>query len=220
MKKIYTLIIAITLLLACSVAWADRPTSQFPAAETISDADLLMISYYNGGTYASRKLTFANLRGALAAYYQPLVAGSDGAYGVSLQNNTSAFTPYTGYTLGFAFINNLPYAYYGSANHRLTETVASGSLALATSSIASGACQTVTQGSVNSAAATGVATTDVISFTPNASIKAATGYVPLTAGGLTITAYPTAGYINFDVCNWTASAITPGAVTINWRVVR
>lgn len=101
-----------------------------------------------------------------------------------------------------------------------TVTIASGALALATSEIASGACQTVTEGSVNSAAATGVATTDVITFTPNATIKAVTGYVPLTAGGLTINAYPTAGYINVDVCNWSAAAITPGAVTINWRVVR
>jgi hypothetical protein len=98
--------------------------------------------------------------------------------------------------------------------------ITSGALALATNSIASGACQTVTQGSVNSAAATGVATTDIIIFTPNASIKAVTGYAPSTNGGLTITAYPTAGYVNFDVCNGTASAITPGAVTLNWRVLR
>lgn len=102
----------------------------------------------------------------------------------------------------------------------MATTVASGSIALATSSISSAACQTVTQGSVNSAAATGVATTDVISFSANASIKAVTGYTPATTGGLTIVAYPTAGYVNFDVCNWTASAITPGAVTINWRVSR
>jgi hypothetical protein len=26
--------------------------------------------------------------------------------------------------------------------------------------------------------------------------------------------------VNFDVCNWTSSSITPGAVTLNWRVVR
>jgi len=99
-------------------------------------------------------------------------------------------------------------------------TIASGSLALATSEIASAACQTVSAGSVNSAAATGVVTTDVISFTPNATIKAVTGYVPATTGGLTITAYPTSGYVNFDVCNWTAGAVTPGAVTVNWRVSR
>ena len=106
------------------------------------------------------------------------------------------------------------------ASGTLTQTIASGALALATSSISSGACQTVTQGSVNSAAATGTATTDVITFTPNGSIKALTGYTPATTGGLTIAAYPTAGYVNFDVCNWTSGAITPSALTINWRVVR
>ena len=102
----------------------------------------------------------------------------------------------------------------------LPVTVASGALALATSSISTASCQTVTQGSVNSAAATGALTTDVIAFTPNGSIKAVTGYVPATTGGLTITAYPTAGYVNFDVCNWTSGSVTPGAVTVNWRITR
>jgi hypothetical protein len=102
----------------------------------------------------------------------------------------------------------------------ITMTIASGALALATSAISSQTCQTITTNSVNSAAAAGVLTTDIIEFTPNGSIKAITGYAPLTTGGLTIAAYPTAGYVNFDVCNWSASAITPGAVTINWRVVR
>ena len=98
--------------------------------------------------------------------------------------------------------------------------IASGSLALATSSISSAACQTVTAGSVNSATATGTATTDAINFTANGSIKAVTGYVPGTTGGLTITAYPTTNNVNFDVCNWTSSAVTPGAVTVNWQVIR
>ena len=102
----------------------------------------------------------------------------------------------------------------------LTRTIASGTIALATSSISTASCQTITQGSVNSAAATGTLTTDAISFAPNGSIKAITGYVPATTGGLTIVAYPTAGYVNFDVCNWTSGAITPGALTLNWRVVR
>jgi hypothetical protein len=105
-------------------------------------------------------------------------------------------------------------------NIAYTQTIASGSLALATSSIASGACQTVTAGSVNSAGATGVVATDVIVFTPNGSIKAVTGYTPSTSGGLTIVMYPTVGYVNADVCNVSGSAITPGAVTLNWRVTR
>lgn len=96
-----------------------------------------------------------------------------------------------------------------------TVTIASGTSALGTSLIASGACATVV-----TTTATGTASTDAISWNPNASIKAVTGYTPSTSGGLTIAAYPTSGNVNFDVCNWTASSITPGAVTLNWRVVR
>ena len=101
-----------------------------------------------------------------------------------------------------------------------TQTIASGSLALATNSIAgSGGCQPVTAGSVNSAAAGGVLSTDTITWAPNGSIKAVTGYNP-SGAQLQITPYPTAGYVNFDVCNPSSSAISPGVVTLNWRVVR
>jgi hypothetical protein len=47
-----------------------------------------------------------------------------------------------------------------------------------------------------------------------------TGYIPLTAGMLTIVAYPTTDTVNFKVCNNTASSITPGAVTLNYRISR
>lgn len=101
------------------------------------------------------------------------------------------------------------------ASGTLTQTIASGTSALGTSSIASASCATVV-----TTAATGTASTDTISWNPNASIKAVTGYVPSTSGGLTIAAYPTTNNVNFDVCNWTSAAITPGAVTLNWRVTR
>lgn len=93
--------------------------------------------------------------------------------------------------------------------------IASGTSALGTAAIASGACATAV-----STTATGVATTDAITWNPNASIKAVTGYAPSTSGGLTIAAFPTSGHVNFDVCNWTSGSITPGAVTLNWRVIR
>lgn len=96
-----------------------------------------------------------------------------------------------------------------------TVTIASGTSSLGTSAIASGACATVV-----TTTATGVASTDAIAWNPNASIKAVTGYVPSTSGGLTIATYPTSGNVNFDVCNWTSASITPGAVTLNWRVTR
>jgi hypothetical protein len=97
----------------------------------------------------------------------------------------------------------------------LTRTIASGTATLNTSSISSGACATAV-----AVAAAGVTTTDAISWTPNADITAVTGYAPSSTGGLAIYPYATSGNVNFKVCNPTASSIAPGAVTLNFRVVR
>lgn len=106
-------------------------------------------------------------------------------------------------------------AYADAAAAARTGTIASGTAVLGTSAIASTACA-----SVVTVAATGVATTDVIQWTPNADISGVTGYAPATAGGLIIYPYPTAGNVNFKICNPTSGSITPGAVTLNWKVVR
>ena len=95
-----------------------------------------------------------------------------------------------------------------------------GAIALTTNSISSGACQTVTAGSVNSVAATNVATTDIIDWTPQVSLQSVSGYQVSTSGALSIDTYPTAGYINVNVCNWTSASITPGALTLNVKVIR
>jgi hypothetical protein len=61
---------------------------------------------------------------------------------------------------------------------------------------------------------TGVATTSVFSFTPNADVSGVTGWG--TTGGLTIVPWPTTNTLNYKVCNQTASSITPSAsVTFN-----
>lgn len=104
---------------------------------------------------------------------------------------------------------------FPSVSATITRTVASGAKALATSSISSAACS-----SAQTDTATGTLTTDAIVASFNGDPTAVTGYVPLTTGMLTIIAYPTADTVNFKVCNNTASSITPGAITINWRVVR
>jgi hypothetical protein len=96
-----------------------------------------------------------------------------------------------------------------------TVTVASGTSAMGTSGIGSGACATVVTTS-----ATGVATTDNIMADFNADPTGVTGYAPSGNGILTIIKYPTANNVNFKVCNNTGASITPGAVTLNWRVVR
>ena len=96
-----------------------------------------------------------------------------------------------------------------------TTTIASGTAALATSAISSATCATVVTSS-----GTGIATTDVITVGFNGDPTAVTGYVPLTTGMLTIIVYPTTNTANFKVCNNTSASITPGAITLNWRVVR
>jgi hypothetical protein len=101
------------------------------------------------------------------------------------------------------------------ANATVTTTVASGTSALGTSAIASGACATVVTTS-----ATGVATTDVITAGFNGDPTGVTGYAPSANGMLTIIGYPSANNVNWKVCNNTAASITPGSITLNWRVVR
>lgn len=97
----------------------------------------------------------------------------------------------------------------------LTRTVASGAKALLTAAIASAACT-----AAQTDTATGALTTDVIVATFNGDPTAVTGYVPLTTGMLTIIVYPTADTFNAKVCNNTSASITPGAITLNWKVVR
>ena len=94
-------------------------------------------------------------------------------------------------------------------------TIASGTLTLGTGAIASGTCATVV-----TATATGTATTDVPLVGFNSDPKGVTGYAPSTSGMLTIQIYPTANAVNANVCNNTGASITPGAITLNFRVVR
>lgn len=102
-----------------------------------------------------------------------------------------------------------------SAASGLTTTIASGTAALGTSAISSGACATVV-----TVTATNVATTDIITDGFNGDPTAVTGYAPATTGMLTVIEYPTSGNANFKVCNNTSASITPGAITLNWRVTR
>lgn len=97
----------------------------------------------------------------------------------------------------------------------LAGTVASGTSALGTSAISSATCATVVTTS-----ATGTATTDTVLAGFNGDPTGVTGYAASTSGMLTIIAYPSANNVNFKVCNNTASSITPGAITLNWRVIR
>lgn len=96
-----------------------------------------------------------------------------------------------------------------------TATIASGTIALATSAISSGTCATE-----QTATATNTLTTDAVLASLNQDVSAITGYTAATTGSLRIDVYPKSGQIGLRVCNGTASSITPGAVTLNWKVLR
>jgi hypothetical protein len=136
-------------------------------------------------------------------------AGTSGQLAYYASSGTAVSGSNLGTGVLTALGNNL------SAAGGVTTTVASGTSALGTSAIASGACATVVTTS-----ATNVATTDVILAGFNGDPTAVTGYAPATAGMLTIISYPSANNVNFKVCNNTGSSVTPGAITLNWRVVR
>jgi hypothetical protein len=96
-----------------------------------------------------------------------------------------------------------------------TLTIASGRATLGTSSINSNSCA-----SIVTVSATGVLTTDTISWSLNADPNGVTGYGAGSTGPLSISAFPTVNKANFRVCNLSSGSITPGALTLNWRVVR
>ena len=105
-------------------------------------------------------------------------------------------------------------------NATLPQLVARGTVALGTSSIGSAACAGAIAGTASAGNVANVLTTDTIATSFSADPTGVLGYQPLTTGMLSIIPYPTAGAVNFKVCNTTNAAITPGAITLNWRVTR
>lgn len=127
-----------------------------------------------------------------------------------------AFTGGTNPTLTFNRTGTAARSSSGASN--ATITIASGSAALATGSISNGVCA-----SAVTAAATGAIATDSLPADFSADPSGTTGYNPAAgAQALTIYKWVSTGpsQVNFKVCNFTAAPITPGAVTLNWRVVR
>lgn len=98
---------------------------------------------------------------------------------------------------------------------KTTQTICNGTVALGTTAIASGAKSTVA-----TSTCTGLLTTDNIMMDFNSDPSAVTGYAPSANGTLTLIKFPTANTINVYQYNDTAASITPGAVTVNYRVVR
>jgi hypothetical protein len=154
-----------------------------------------------GGTPSSLTLT--------SATGLPLTTGVTGLLPVA-NGGTGTATPGLVQGTGMAITGSWP-----------NQTVAlsaliTGTATLGTSAITSGASATTV-----TVAAAGVLTTDVIAWGFNANPNSVTGYnAASTTGCLVVTAFPTAGNVNFVVSNPTAGSITPGALTLNWSIER
>jgi hypothetical protein len=103
----------------------------------------------------------------------------------------------------------------GVAFSSLTQTVGSGTIALTTSAVGSGACS-----SASTVTITGTAATDAVIVSPNADPTGVTGYAVSATGSLYIWVYPTTNTVNAKVCNNTSGSLTPSALTLNVRVSR
>jgi hypothetical protein len=87
--------------------------------------------------------------------------------------------------------------------------VANTTFTTSTSSVAANTCNSTVQ-----VAMTGVTTSMTFGITPSADTSAAAGWG--STGGLVLDTWPTAGYLNYKICNQTTAAIsTPDAVTFN-----
>jgi hypothetical protein len=183
-------------------------TGDCGALVTESNASPVAVGVAQAGSagFLTGFYTTVKNKGAGLVTITPTTSTIDGAANLTLTQNQSVDIVSDG-TNYFT----LP----GRSTGGTTNTIASGTAALGTGAIASATCATVV-----TSTATGTATTDVLTASFNGDPTAVTGYIPATAGMLTIFAYPTANAANFKVCNNTNASVTPGAVTLNWRVVR
>jgi hypothetical protein len=102
----------------------------------------------------------------------------------------------------------------------LAITLAAGTAAMATAAIPSATCAAAVNGTATVGTVANVLATDTLSVSFVGDPTAVVGYQPATTGMLTIVHWTSAGAVSFKVCNNTAASITPGALTLNWRVDR
>lgn len=175
---------------------------------TYSNAASIAVSVPQATTTFGAGASFdAQNKGAGVATFTPVTSTVNGAASLALSQNQ-----------GCSFVSdgaNWQVAACTAVAPGGTSTIASGTSALGTGAISSATCATVV-----TTTATGTATTDTLLTSFNGDPTSVTGYAPLVAGMLTIIGYPSSNNVNFKVCNNTNASITPGAITLNWRILR
>lgn len=188
--KLKNALLGTAVVLVClGISWWMPAQSLLPSPVNIAGA--------SGGTCAALG---GDISGTCAAATVSKINGTSFAGSANNLVRFGAFN--TPFDTGISYLN-------------VTQKIATGAKALATTAISSAACS-----AAQTDTATGALGTDTVVVNFNADPSGVTGYVPLTAGSLYIYAYPTMDTVNFKACNNTSGSITPGAVTINWKVVR
>ena len=228
---------ATTNITTASSLFADKCTNSSTSGATIANCYSLFASYPTAGTTRNYS---ANLNGkSLLGFIASVGSGIDAedsrgvarsfisidtsnntnvrainANGLFLRDNTGTAQA-TVTTSGVAIGAGSAVSSSGAGGTMAARIASGNGLALGTNSIVSKACATTV-----TATATGVATTDVVSWSFNADPNGVTGYGFGATGTLSVWAFPTANNVNFRVCNLTGGAIVPGAISVNWIVTR
>jgi hypothetical protein len=95
------------------------------------------------------------------------------------------------------------------------QVISGGTVSLGTAAVPSGACAPAVTSN-----ASGVAANDTIIYNTNTDPTVVQGYRPSASGSLYIWAFPSANNVSFVVCNPSAASINPGALSLNWKVMR
>jgi len=161
------------------------------------------------------------------------VATATSVNGLSLTANATGFSVAGGTTSKTLTVSNtitltagtdsqtaaIPSAATGSTVN-VTQTICSGTMTLGTTAMSSGTKFGASASAPLTATCTGAATSDNVMIDFASDPSGVTGYAPSANGTLTIVKWVTANTLNLYQYNDTANSVTPGAMTVNYRVVR
>lgn len=107
-----------------------------------------------------------------------------------------------------------------AAGNVVTGVICSGQQAPGTTLMTTGTKFGASSSTPLAVTCTGAAATDTIQITYASDPSGVTGYAPSATGMLTLVSYPTTNTINIYQYNNTGGSITPGAMTVNYKVTR
>ncbi len=174
------------------------------------------------GNATSGMVTLAAVTGALGTVTASLPANTGTIAELNLSQSFSATQTFSG-TLnvsGTFQSSGNAMTFPGSAA-TITQTICSGTVTLGTTLIASGGKYGASSSTPLTATCTGMTTSDTVSWTFDSDPSGVTGYGPSASGSLSVAGFQDgSNTVGFWQYNNTASSVTPGAMTLTYRVTR